>query len=228
MLCETLIMAQADTVAPRPTDRNSDEWGWRRYADALTKRFRRPIVVGGLVLGDLVTALVALIISKWALSLWSDLPRGAQQLPATALIVMFFCVRLYTGCGPSPYERFRLRTIAILCFVALNLLIALSSTKIGPLLVVGLLDALLLLVTSHYTEGLIRAVLIRLDLWGAPTALMGCNSHNKRLAHLLLQQPALGLNPVGFVTVYPEAPPDPTFPLSFIGTSRHPFAAQSR
>jgi Undecaprenyl-phosphate galactose phosphotransferase WbaP len=221
-------MAQADTVAPRPTDRKSHEWGWRQHAEALSKRFRRPIVVGSLVLGDLVTALVALTISKWALSLWSDLPLGAQELPATALILMFFCVRLYTGCGPSPYERFRLRTIGILCFVALNLLIALPSTKIGPLLVVSLLDALLLLVSSHYTEGLIRAILIRLDLWGAPTALVGCNSHNKRLAHLLLQQPALGLNPVGFVTVCPEVPSDPTFPLSFIGTSRHPFAAQAQ
>jgi Undecaprenyl-phosphate galactose phosphotransferase WbaP len=221
-------MAQAGTVTPRPTNRKSDEWGWRQHAEALRKRFRKPIVVGSLVLGDLVTGLAALSISKWALSLRSDLPLQAQQLPATALIFIFFCVRLYTGCGPSPYERFRLRTIGILCFVALNLLIALSSTKIGPLLVVSLLDALLLLVSGHYTEGLIRAVLIRLDLWGAPTALVGCSSHNKRLAHLLLQQPALGLNPVGFVTVCPEQPTDPTFPLSFIGTNQNPFAVQSR
>jgi Undecaprenyl-phosphate galactose phosphotransferase WbaP len=227
-LCETMIMAQADTVASRPTNRNRDESDWHQHAEALRKRFRRLIVVGSLVIGDLVTGLVALTVSKLGLSLLSDLPIEAQQLPVTVLILIFFCVRLYTGCGPSPYERFRLRTIGILCFVVLNLLIALSSTKLGPLLVMSFLQGVLLLVSGHYTELLIRAVLIRLDLWGAPTALVGCNCHNKRLAHLLLQQPALGLNPVGFVTVYPELSPDPTVPLSVIGTSRHPLAAQSR
>jgi Undecaprenyl-phosphate galactose phosphotransferase WbaP len=49
-------------------------------------------------------------------------------------------------------------------------------------------------------EATVRKLLIRADLWCAPTAIVGCGPTARRLATTLQNQPELGFRPVGFIS----------------------------
>jgi Undecaprenyl-phosphate galactose phosphotransferase WbaP len=62
--------------------------------------------------------------------------------------------------------------------------------------------------------------LIRLDLWGASTALIGYSDGSRKLARLLAHQPALGLTPIGFIeTPRDDASQTAMLPLPLIGAT---------
>jgi Undecaprenyl-phosphate galactose phosphotransferase WbaP len=213
-------MAEVGAILPQRAASKSSYGGWRRNGAGVANRFRKPVVIASLMSGD-VTAAIAAISLSWVLMEMAgmELP-DARRLPIAFLILMFFCLRLYTGCGPSPYERFRLRTIGIVGFAAIDLLIAFPASQPGSLLGAALSQALLLLIFGHYGEAMVRTLLIDLDLWGASTALVGCGDHNRKLASSLVHQPALGLTPVGFI----ETPSDGALqkamlPLPLVGTT---------
>src|SRR5258708_6622413 len=167
-------MAEAGAALARRAASKCSYRGWQRGDDGFIDRFRKPVVAASLISGDVVAAIAAISLSR-ALTEMAGLGLpDTRALPIAFLILTFFCVHLYTGCGPSPYERFRLRTIGIVGYVAIDLLIAFPVGRPGPLLVAEVCEAFLLLTFGHYIEAVIRALLIDLDLWGASTAMVGC------------------------------------------------------
>ena len=192
-------MADAGAILPRSDAPKSRYRGWRRVDAGFADRFRKPIVAATLACGDVVAAIAAISLSRALIGITGGQPPGPNYLLIAFLVLTFFCVRLYTGCGPSPYERFRLRTIGIVGFVAIELLAGVPNGQSGLLVVTEFSDALHLLIFGHYFEAIIRNLLIHLGLWGASVALVGCGENSRKLAQLLLHQPSLGLRPIGFI-----------------------------
>ena len=192
-------MADAGAILPRSDAPKSRYRGWRRGGAGIANRFRKPIVAATLAFGDVVAAIAAISLSRALIGITGGQPPDPNYLLIAFLDLTFFCVRLYTGCGPSPYERFRLRTIGIVGFVAIELLAGVPNGQSGLLVVTGFSDALHLLTFGHYFEAIIRNLLIRLGLWGASVALVSCGENSRKLAQLLLHQPSLGLRPIGFI-----------------------------
>jgi Undecaprenyl-phosphate galactose phosphotransferase WbaP len=192
-------MAEAGAILPRNDAPKSRYYGWRGGDAGFAYRFRKPIVAVTLAFGDVVAAIAAISLSRALIGVTGAQPQGSKHLLIALLILTFFCVRLYTGCGPSPYERFRLRAIGIMGLVAIELLGGVLNGQRGLLFVTGFSDALHLLIFGHYVEAMIRTLFIHLDLWGASVALVGCGDNSRRLAKLLVHQPCLGLRPIGFI-----------------------------
>jgi Undecaprenyl-phosphate galactose phosphotransferase WbaP len=215
-------MVEAGATFQPPGAAKSDYLSRQRGDASFVNRFRKPIVAASLVFCDVVASVAAISLSR-ALVEMATIEPPNTDLPFAFLIVLFFGVGLYAGCGPSPYERFRLRAIAIVGFVAINILTGVRISSPGPLLAVGLCNAILLLIFGHYVEAMIRALLMHLDLWGASTAVIGCGGNSQRLAHLLMRQPALGLTPIGFIgTPGDRAFQNTTLPLPLIGVTSEP------
>jgi Undecaprenyl-phosphate galactose phosphotransferase WbaP len=192
-------MTDAGAILPRSEAPKSRYPGWRRGDAGFADRFRKPIVAATLTFGDVVAAIAAISLSRALIGMTGAQPPSPNHLLIAFLILTFFCVRLYTGCGPSPYERFRLRTIGIVGFVAIELLVGAPNGQLGLLLVTGFSDTLHLVIFGHYVEAMIRTLLIHLELWGASVALVGCDDNSRKLAQLLAHQPSLGLRPIGFI-----------------------------
>jgi Undecaprenyl-phosphate galactose phosphotransferase WbaP len=214
-------MAETGATLPRRAASTSDHRGWRKGDAGLVERFRKPIVAAALISGDVVAAIAAIALIREGLA-GTELP-GARHLSIAFLILMFFSVGLYRGCGPSPYERFRLRMISIMGFVAFDFIIGYPVGEPALLLAAAVCKGLTLLIFGHYGEVAIRTLLIRLDLWGAPTVLVGCDDKSKQLAQFLMLQPALGLTPVGFIATPRDGPVQKTMlPLPLIGATADP------
>jgi Undecaprenyl-phosphate galactose phosphotransferase WbaP len=216
-------MAEAGAALARRAASKSSYRGRQRGDAGFVDRFRKPVVAASLISGDVVAAIAAISLGRALTEMAGlELP-DSRALPIAFLILTFFCVHLYTGCGPSPYERFRLRTIGIVGYVAIDLLIAFPVGQPGPLLVAEVCEAFLLLTFGHYVEAMIRALLIDLDLWGASTAMVGCGDNSRKLAHLLMRQPVLGLTPIGFIeTPRDRALQKAMLPLPLIGAAADP------
>lgn len=207
------ILPRSETPKSRYPGRRRGDAGDAGFAD----RFRKPIVAATLMFGDVVAAIAAISLSRALIGMTGAQPPSPNHLLIAFLILTFFCVRLYTGCGPSPYERFRLRTIGIVGFVAIELLIGAPNGQLG-LLVTGFSDALHLVIFGHYVEAMMRTLLIHLDLWGASVVLVGCGDNSRKLAQLLAHQPSLGLRPIGFIETSRDRDlRDAALPLPLIG-----------
>jgi len=191
-------MSEAGAILPLPVASKSGYTGWQRGDAGFIDRFRKLIVATSLISGDSIAAIVAVSLSGALAENTGLEPPDTKHLSIAFLILAFFCVRLYTGCGPSPYERFRLRTIGIAGFAATDFLIGFPVDKLSSLLIASV-TALHLLIFGHYIGAIIRTLLIHLDLWGASTALVGCGGNSRKLARLLMCEPALGLRPIGFI-----------------------------
>ncbi len=192
-------MAEVGAFLPRSDTPKSRYRGWRRGGTGSAARYRKPIVIAALAFGDVVAAIAAISLSRALIGMSGAQPPSPKLLMIAVLIFTSFCVGLYTGCGPSPYERFRLRTIAIVGFVVIEFLVGVPNGEAGLLLLIGFSNAIHLLVFGHYVEAMIRTLLIHLDLWGALVALVGCGGNTQKLAQLLSHQPSLGLRPIGFI-----------------------------
>lgn len=164
---------------------------------------RRLIVGASLLAADVVIAILAAMSTRRpadALSL-----RGAETDPVVVAAlftpILFLYFGLYSGMGPSPVERLRLRIVGVfLCTVAAMLaLLSAPDHLFGGRGLAVVLTSLLLIVLGYYGEALVRGVLIRGGLWGAPAVLVGGGSTSQRLAEALLGNPDWGLQPVGFI-----------------------------
>ncbi len=113
-------MADVGAIPPRSDALKSRYRGWRRGDAGFADRFRKPIVAATLAFGDVVAAIAAISLSRALIGITDAQPPDPKHLLIAFLILTFLCVGLYTGCGPSPYERFRLRTISIVAFVAIG------------------------------------------------------------------------------------------------------------
>jgi len=172
----------------------------RRDRDVgLAHPHRKSIVVAFLIAGDLAAALAAISCAVLLMRI-AGLPwQQPQHVSVLLLVLAFFAVGLYTGCGPGPYERFRQRTIGIAVFVAVWTIGTMAERNIFDLLVPQVLTATCLLLAGHYVEAVTRAVLIHADLWGAPTVLIGAADECRALGRLLACKPELGLKPIALI-----------------------------
>lgn len=170
-----------------------------RYAP--TGLRRRSIVAAALALGDLTTALGSAQLATLFVDFVLAGPHGggAVFFAAPLLLVVNWDRGLYTGRGPSPIERLRLRTLGILGFITAAYILAAPTVALGSLLLLLACTSLVMLVLGYYIEAIVRRILLRQGLWGAPAALIGCNAASRGLAETLIAQPELGLRPVGFV-----------------------------
>jgi Undecaprenyl-phosphate galactose phosphotransferase WbaP len=215
-------MSDVGTILPRSDASKSRYGGWRWDGAGFANRFRKLIVAATLAFGDVVAAVAAISLSRALIGATGAQPPSPEPLLIALLILTFFCVRLYTGCGPSPYERFRLRAIGIaigiMGLVGIELLVRVPNGQSGLLLVTGFSDALYLLIFGHYVEAMIRTLLVHLDLWGASVALVGCDDKCRELAQSLVHQPSLGLRPIGFIETSRDRDlRDKALPLPLIG-----------
>ena len=184
---------------------------------ALAGWLRRSSVIAALIVGDVAALVAAATISGAALLSGGVQPHYATPAAALLVILLFFAVGLYAGSGPSPYARFQMRTLAIAGFVSVESLLDLSAGQPWRFAVSAACTGAALLVISHYLAAMIRWLLIRADLYGAPAALVGCSDKSRNLATLLMQQPELGLTPISFIKARNDDARAGQLPLPLIG-----------
>lgn len=186
--------------------------------DGAVHRYRRAIVIGSLVCGDLVAGLVAIKCSRLLIDTCGLRSPPPPRLTALILILAFSLLGLYSGSGPGPYERFRQRTIGILGFTAIWCMAATPEQNILDFLVAQLASAAFLLTIGDCCESVIRNQLIYSGLWGAPTVLVGSADDCRALAELLLRKPDLGMKPIGLIKAAdPGNPEGDPFPVPILG-----------
>src|SRR5262249_8353515 len=152
---------------------------------AFVYRYRRPIVMAALMCSDLAATLIAISCTHWLLRMTGLRSPAPRHLTASLVVLAFLAAGLYTGSGPGPYGRFRLRTIGIAGFVAISTIAMLPEQKVVEFLFAQLANAACLLLIGHYIEATSRGLLIHLDLWGASTVLVGTVDDCRELAHVL-------------------------------------------
>jgi Undecaprenyl-phosphate galactose phosphotransferase WbaP len=170
-----------------------------RWRPKLWRVGRRIVVGSALLLGDFVSSWLALEAVRVlvALTFGHGLRDSVSILPNYFLLLIYLTLGLYFGAGQSPYERFRLRGIGTCLFVALGFV---ATATISMAAFLGISACLILLLAGgFYSELLVRNLLIRFDVWQAPTALVGCGAAAHQLYTTLVGQPELGLKPVGFL-----------------------------
>jgi Undecaprenyl-phosphate galactose phosphotransferase WbaP len=165
----------------------------------LAHPYRKSIVVAFLIAGDLAAALAAISCTDFLMRTAGLPPQQPQHVSVLLLVLAFFAVGLYTGCGPGPYERFRQRTVGIAGFVAIWTIGTMAGHNVVDFLIPQIVTAICLLLIGHYMESVTRAFLIHVDLWGAPTVLVGTADECRRLGRLLACKPELGLKPIAFI-----------------------------
>ena len=165
---------------------------------------RRAIVASVLAAVDVAATVAALLVVSWLAGLISVSIRAApaewQGVTAAVAILMaiFWLAGLYTGRGPSPFERLRLRTLGVVAFCALEFGLQ-RPTVPGGFLQIGLmLPALLAL--GHYAELAARYWLERKGLWSERAIIIGDNRSAELLIVELLARPLLGVRPVAAVS----------------------------
>jgi Undecaprenyl-phosphate galactose phosphotransferase WbaP len=169
-----------------------------RYFE-LVRRYRKTIVVGFLITGDLAAALAAISCTRLLISMTGLPSPSPRHVTASFVVLAFFLAGLYTGSGPGPYERFRQRAIAVLGYIAISMIASLPERKLAAFLIMQVSEGASLLLLSHYVEDMSRSLLMRLELWGAPTILIGAEHDCQELAQLLEQKPDIGLKPIGLI-----------------------------
>jgi Undecaprenyl-phosphate galactose phosphotransferase WbaP len=224
-------MSDATTsVSVRPTAQDALKSGLRERSTShglsptasktLSGPRRRFIVGAALMSGDLVAALVATSSSDLLVNYAAAADQASASVPAALLIAVYLSFGLYLGCGPSPCERFRLRALGVLTFVIMVLLVA-ALTGLGfRVLVAAICSGAFLLLLGHYTEGIVRNLLIQWQLWGATTVLVGCDARNCKLAERLMAEPQLGMRPIGFLSSDDADHRADLLPLPFLGTMK--------
>jgi Undecaprenyl-phosphate galactose phosphotransferase WbaP len=218
-------MAHIGTIAPQHAGSRARFRRWQNGGALLVRRFRKPLVAASLVAGDVLSAYAAMWCAD-ALLAATGLPAlDDRRLMSVALLIgAFFMARLYTAWGPSPYERLRLRALCIAAVAALDVISQQTLTRdFAALLLAALCNVVCLLVVGHYVESAIRAVLIRLGLWGARAAIVACGEQSRRLAEMLAERQDLGLSPIGFLRAAGDSGSQKLqLPLPVVGTTADP------
>ena len=214
-------MANVDTTVSRRVTPNLEVERGRQRPTELTRFHRKQLAALTLFSGDVLAALITLLLCRKATE-WLGVSPD-RTIPILVLPFVFVALGLYARSGDGPYNRFRLRVLGIGGFVALSLAAGLPVSNPTYLLLALAAQASCALPLGHYFEAIARRLLVRADLWGARTVLVGCNDDSRKLAAYLKQRPALGLNPVGVLA----APTDDDarrsqFPLPVIGSLSEP------
>jgi len=159
-------------------------------------------VGGALAAGDLFVALSILRLSGLLLAQHSHHYQtlgNSARMGAALLIIILWAAGLYTGVGPSPCERLRLRTLGVLAFSAIRILWAVHTDTEVVAYPWFAVEFLLLVVAGHYVELFARSWLERQGVLGAPTVIVGAGPAVQAVYHALTNEPTLGLRPIGFL-----------------------------
>jgi Undecaprenyl-phosphate galactose phosphotransferase WbaP len=164
-------------------------------------RFARISMLASLVLVDALSAQVAFFLGA---ELYSKLvvPTGFEfsyqlALMALTLPIGYALLDVYRLHGQAPIERFPLRVKTTCLLFALLVTWHYATPRIAWPAGAIALTFPLMVVLPLIGESIIRLVLIRLQLWGAPTVVIGAGPTGLQVVRLLHQMPELGLRPVG-------------------------------
>jgi len=202
------IPASPDSEARRiPTSRISR----RHYlskAKLNHREFYHPISSSfSMILAELTTIMAAMLIvwsslsqlpDAWGLGL-SPLESIAVWTTVAMLPVANFMAGVIPGYGVGPVKRLRLR-----CWVVFTLLIVsglVNMTMAHPLAMFDHLIAALIIgfPLMLIMDGVIRRVLMRYNLWGAPVIIIGHGDVVPRLVRTLKDEPSMGWRPVAIL-----------------------------
>jgi Undecaprenyl-phosphate galactose phosphotransferase WbaP len=164
----------------------------------------RIIMLLALVLGDVVAVQIAFFLGA---QLYSGLAGNAPgafgfnlHLAVMALLlpVGYILLDVYRVCDQAPIERFPLRIKATcLLFVLLIGWHYATQYIFWPAGAAALTFAFAV-VLPLLGESIVRSILIRLELWGVPSVVIGAGPTGRQVVRVLQQMPELGLRPVGF------------------------------
>src|SRR5262245_25027210 len=137
---------------------------------ALRSWLRRTAVGSALAVGDLLVVLSILSVSGFLFAKHSHHQTlgDGELLAAALLIIIFWAAGLYTGVGPSPYERLRLRTLGVLAFCAIRIISAVHTDLALAAYTWFAVEVVLLVVAGHYVELYARGWLERQGVLRAP------------------------------------------------------------
>ena len=164
---------------------------------------RRRLFAVALFAGDLVSGTIAILAAASIVAvLWPAVQTGWLQTQLCVLLLLLLGINcslgLYRSNLKSPMERFRLRAAATLLFVFAGILLRIRA---GPFAELAIVPAagVIALVSGLWIEHLISALLVRIDVHRASTAILGAGASSRTLADLLLNHPTCGLRPVGLI-----------------------------
>lgn len=137
-----------------------------------------------------------------------------------ALTVCFLCLGLYTGSGPTPFERFRLRMIGFAMITGAVLIALLPTDTILGVFAAVTSFAMAITFLGFYAEQFIRRMLVKQGLWSARTLLIGPRADVLTLAEALLRNDtSFGLRPVcALITDRDGSTAASDFPIPQIGS----------
>ena len=164
------------------------------------------------VFGADVVALEAAFLLGYSVRLllasWFTAQIGVGQFLGVAAGILLlpainYQIGLYPGYLLGPVERLRRRVLATLAvfggLVAWDSIVARGVLSRGVLLATFLFALLL----PPLAETAIRALLVKRQRWGIPVIVLGAGRTGRALVSTLMDQPQLGLNPIGFLDNHP-------------------------
>lgn len=197
------VVSMADSSAEHPAHHAPG------FADAIRSPIararalvsRRLKVAVSLAAGDLIGASVTVWILAALIESTSGLSSGTIGAATIAgmaplLLLIHLSLGLYDG-RTSPVERLRLRILGGMVFAA-----AVTATFVFagmPINIFAFAPGLIIgsVITGHCLESVIRRLLVRAGVWGAPTIIFGSGAIARNLAKMLSEHPSLGFRPVG-------------------------------
>ena len=166
-------------------------------------RSRQAIMTVPMILADGLAALTAFNAGDFIYGFLFPGSTGSLAnnpgLAAIALMlpISHYLLEVYRVNGQAPIERFLLR-IKSTCLFFVLLTSWHYAAGTGPQPVIAIVPTfILVLILPLIGETVVRNLLIRLNLWGTPTVVIGAGTIGQRVIRVLKQTPELGLRPVG-------------------------------
>jgi Undecaprenyl-phosphate galactose phosphotransferase WbaP len=180
--------------------------GARRGGVAAKGIGRRHRFAATLFVGDILSGTMAVVAATVIVAMASSADQiglvGRMQTQMCVLLLLLLGINgslgLYRSNIKSPMERFRLRAMATMLFTFTGMLMWIRGGPSIELAIAPLVGAIAL-VLGLWIEHMIGARVVKSDVFCAPTAILGTGVTSRALAHLLLNRPACGLRPIGFI-----------------------------
>jgi Undecaprenyl-phosphate galactose phosphotransferase WbaP len=194
------------TLSPsggKPLGLGDDIHRGRTGAKALNRqrRFVATHFASDLVSGIVAVASTAVVVCMvWSADYAGLIGRMQTQMCLLLLLLLGIngALGLYRSNIKSPMERFRLRATAAMLFTFTGMLMWIRGGPSIELAIVPLVGGIAL-VLGLWIEQMIGARLARSTAFQAPAVILGTGKRSRALARLLLNQPARGLRPIGFI-----------------------------
>ncbi len=190
-------MADAGTIVRRRAAGKipSSAAPWR--TSTLLRGCRAPLICVCLIAADVASVMIATACVSAIGGHWYG-PHGPPFTTALFFVTLAYALGLYAVPGPSLLARFRLRTMACIGAVGLDLLVSAHAGEKLPV-VSAIFEMIMLVIVGHYAETALRAVLIRTGVWAVTAAIVNCDEKGQKIAKLLLAHPEIGISPIGYL-----------------------------